>query len=222
MLLSLSHRFLFIHVYKVAGTSVTTALQPYALQPKKLLVNRVLGKINRLLGTRLCIPHHRYRVFRNHPRALDMKNLLPAGVFDSCFKFAFVRNPWDWQVSLYYYMLKNAEHFQHELVKKMSGFDEYLDWRVNSQIGLQKDFLVDQNGTMLMDYVGRFETLNEDFKQVCRKLNLNLELPYLNQSGHRDYRSYYTPRTRDLIATHFRPDIEMFGYSFDSDMKRAG
>ena len=40
-------------------------------------------------------------------------------------------------------------------------------------------------------------------------------LPHLNQSVHRDYRSYYNERTRALVAENFQPDIERFGYSFD-------
>jgi len=36
---------------------------------------------------------------------------------------------------------------------------------------------------------------------------------------HRDYRSYYTPETREFVAKQFRRDIEMFGYDFDGLVK---
>jgi hypothetical protein len=38
----------------------------------------------------------------------------------------------------------------------------------------------------------------------------------VNVSVHRDYREYYTPATRDLVAQHYRQDIDLFGYQFDS------
>ena len=46
-------------------------------------------------------------------------------VFEEYFKFGFVENPWDWQVSLYTFMLKDAKHHQHEFVKSLKDFDEY-------------------------------------------------------------------------------------------------
>ena len=39
--------------------------------------------------------------------------------------------------------------------------------------------------------------------------------PHRNRSGHKDYRTYYTDETRDLVAEAFRGDIETFGYTFD-------
>src|SRR4051794_37346885 len=110
MLLSYEHRFIFIHVYKVAGTSVVAALEPFAHRPEKLFVNRLLSKFNHLLGTHLTWPHHKLKIFNDHVKALDLKRALPAAIFDNYFKFAFVRNPWDWQVSLYHYMKQESKH----------------------------------------------------------------------------------------------------------------
>ena len=56
--------------------------------------------------------------------------MLPRRVYEDFFKFAFVRNPWDWQVSLYHYMLQRREHFQHDLIKSIENFDDYIEWRV--------------------------------------------------------------------------------------------
>jgi len=40
-------------------------------------------------------------------------------------------------------------------------------------------------------------------------------LPHANVAEHRDYRTYYTPETREFVAQKCRRDIEMFGYEFD-------
>jgi hypothetical protein len=222
MLLSFTHRFLFVHVYKVAGTSVMTALQPYAHRPRELLLNRIAGRLNELLGLRLTVPFSKYRVFPNHIKARELRDVLPARIFDRSFKFAFVRNPWDWQVSLYHFMLKKSAHSYHQFVSSLGGFADYLRWRVRAEKRLQKDFLTDERGNFLVDFVGRFERLEQDFRHICQTLNLDVKLPRLNQSPHRDYRSYYDSLTRELVATHFREDIEAFGYTFDNDLRVAG
>mgnify|MGYP001073672496 CR=1 FL=1 len=211
MLISYSHRFIFVHIYKVAGSSVRRALGEYAHDPNRLLANRLL----RRLGMRITLPFHRCKEFPVHMQARDIREELPPKVYDRFYKFAFVRNPWDWQVSLYYFMLQNTWHFQHKLVGSVSGFDEYMEWRVTEDKHLQKDFVTDENGIQIVDFVGRYERLSKDFLHVCRALNIRASLPHVNKSSHGDYRSYYNDRTKRMVEEHFGEDIEFFGYTFD-------
>ena len=207
MLLSYSHRFIFIHNYRVAGTSIRKSLDKYVRKP---LLRRIFGKIG--LGNKLS--HHKWKTFPAHIKAKELRRILPADLYDTFYKFAFVRNPWDWQVSLYHYMLKNKSHRQHRLISAMKSFDEYLVWRVNEGKVLQKDFVTDLEGTMIVDFVGRYENLSEDFLQVCNALNINASLPHINKSSHMNYRSYYSAETRSLVEENFSEDIELFNYTF--------
>jgi hypothetical protein len=75
--------------------------------------------------------------------------------------------------------------------------------------------VTDAKGKQIVDFLGHYETLAEDFAKVCAKLNIKAELPHANVSDHRDYRTYYTAETREFVAKQFRRDIEMFGYDFD-------
>ena len=75
--------------------------------------------------------------------------------------------------------------------------------------------IVDKDGNLLMDFLGHYENLAEDVAYVCQKIGVNEQLPHLNQSQHKDYRDYYTDRTRELIAEHYAKDISLFGYDFD-------
>jgi len=209
LLVSYKHKFIFIHVYKVAGTSVRAALRPYAEEP------HFLGKVLRKLNVQAPSLIKRLRVFPHHAKATEVRRLLGSETYDGFFKFAFVRNPWDWQVSLYHFMLKDPKHPQHRLMCSFKDFDEYLEWRVTEDRQFQKDFVIDEKGDVIVDFIGRFETLEEDFGKVCERLNIDARLPHLNTSGHRDYRSYYNPRTIKMIEEHFRGDIEFFGYTFD-------
>ena len=150
-----------------------------------------------------------------HITAQELRDRIPSPEFDRFFKFAFVRNPWDWQVSLYTYMLQNTRHRQHELIRSMDSFERYVEWRVAEDVYLQKQFVTDEAGDVIVDYVGRFETLPQDFEQVCRRIGVSAELPHSNRSERRDYREYYNSRTIQLVADTYREDVELFGYDFD-------
>lgn len=209
MIISHSHRFIFIHNYKVAGTSIRRALSPYGhftFRHSKLrdMVRFAVGAYPRIYSND----------FHGHIRARELRKELPAPVFDAYYKFGFVRNPWDWQVSLYTFMLKDKNHHQHELAKSFANFDEYIDWRVHEEIRYQKDFFYDGD-KCLVDFIGKMESLHDDFAQVCSKLGIHAEVPHLNASrAERDgFLRYYSPESFALVREAFSEDIALFGYT---------
>ncbi len=210
MLLSHSHRFLFIHVIKTGGVSVRKALGRYANLPSRSLWQRA----SRRLGL---APPHPLASVPAHATAAELQAVLPAPTFDGYFKFAFVRNPWDWNVSYYHYIRQNRAHRLHALVLRMKGFEEFLSWRVEYARLLQKSFIADPWGGLLVDFVGRFEDLEEDFGKVCTATGVRAALPHLNRSKHPDYRRHYTERTRRLVEEAWAEDIRCFGYQFDPE-----
>ena len=206
MLISEKHKYLYIHVYKVAGQSVKLALRrqeyrhlPLVRTPLAILLESPLAYTFRPLGP--------------HASAREIRDLLGADAFASYFKFAFVRNPWDWQVSLFHFIQQNKLNHQRRLVSSMT-FDEYIEWRVTEDRHLQSEYLCDRHGDLLVDFVGRYERLAQDFNEVSSRLGLETSLPHVNATSHRDYRSYYDDRTKALVADAFAEDIERFGYSF--------
>lgn len=219
MLISYQPAFLFIHIDKAAGTSIQRALQSFAEQRADNRLRRRLtwlGPLNRLGGL------YRSVEFPEHVTAATVKNCLPAGLYAGLFKFAFVRNPWDRLVSRYSYLLRNTGHPRHRMVKAMNGLDEYVDWEIRRGKMFQHTYVCDAGGKSIVDFVGYFERLNEDFAKVCARLGVKAELPQANKSSHKDYRSYYTPALREKVAQYFQQDIERFGYDFDGLTARAG
>jgi hypothetical protein len=212
MEISYSHRFIFIHVYRAAGQSVSKALRPYCVVPRRTAIHRV--PVVRRLGKRqlYALRGHNY----GHIKARELKAALPAATFDAFFKFAFVRNPWDWQVSIYHYVRQREDHPDHELFTSFGSFESYLDWRINLKgAELQSEFVLDESGEPLVDFVGRYESLAEDFDTVCGRIGIKPSLPHVNRSAHGDFRDYYTPATKALVEEVYRADIELFGYQFD-------
>jgi hypothetical protein len=152
-----------------------------------------------------------------HAKAKELKKALPRDVFDGFFKFAFVRNPWDWQVSIYHYVLQEPSHPDHMLFNSFGGFDRYLQWHIQDRrVELQKSFVVSDSGGLLVDFIGHYETLHQDFEIICNRLGIHSNLPHKNRSRHRDFREYYTTHTKALVADAFKEDIEFFGYQFDN------
>lgn len=218
MLISYSHQFIFFHVTKAAGTSIKEALKPYAQEPEKFKINRP----QRLLGDQINPLYEIWESSLWHAKARDAKKELPEEVYNGFYKFAFVRNPWDWQVSYYHFILKEKNHIRHELVKSMAGFEEYLQWVIHTKnpfpkgaTKLQTEIITDSEGQLIVDFVGRYETLETDFNHLCQRLNIQVSLPYLNQSRHRDYREYYNDKTIKLVQEHFQEDIALLGYTFE-------
>ena len=205
MLISHSHKFIFIHVYRVAGVSIQKALYPYTLPPEESLYNYLMKKLGFLTSS---------FSFPEHTRVKELKEAMSPKLFNSYFKFAFVRNPWDWQVSLFNYGLQNESLNQHNLFKRLKDFDAYIEWRIFKDLHLQKDFVTDNDGKLMVDFLGKFESLQVDFEKVSSWLGLHAELPHLNKSEHGNFKTYYNRRTKDLISTHFKEDIELFEYSF--------
>jgi hypothetical protein len=219
MLISYSQKFIFLHNYKVAGSSVKRALAPYSVQnpsawhnlnsffgERSVPLARILNSLNGSLNIASRLDHH--------SNAKDSEGFLPDDVWGNYYKFGFVRNPWDWQVSMYHFMRTKKDHFQHKLVSRFKNFEEYLEWRVSSDINLQVDFFKDSSGTVSMDYIGKLENINEDFSVICEAVGISCVIPFVNKTNHQHYKRHYNERTRKLIADHFIEDIETFKYCF--------
>ena len=209
MIISHEKKFIFIHNYKVAGSSVTKVLSKYAddSYADARLLNKILYSIGKY-------PKIYNSEFYGHIKACELKRQIPEAVFNTYYKFGFVRNPWDWQVSLYTYALKVESHHQHQLIKGMKSFEEYIDWRINKEIRFQKDFFYDENGKCLMDFIGKIENLDADFDSICNHIGIQETLPHINISKTgKSYLDYYTPNAIDLVNEAFKADIELFGYA---------
>ena len=218
MLISHSHRFIFIHVGKTAGMSIRNTLEPYATEPERFRIRRPArlkdGSPNPL--------YPMWETLLLHPTARDVRREIPAEVFESYFKFAFVRNPWDFLVSTYTFMLRDPDIPRHAEVKALGSFDAFLHWAIAEKspfpkgiTKLQSDMLTDDAGHLLVDFIGRYETLAADFAEIGSKIGIASSLPHLNRSRRDDYRTAYNEETRALVARHFRQDIDMFDYTFD-------
>ena len=216
MLLSIKYNFLFVHIAKTAGTSVRSTLERYRRRDPYYLPQFLCSRISHLTGHRIACKLPR------HAKVIAAYEMLPREQFERLFKFAFVRNPWDLQVSSYHHLRRERPHlvgdrdFEAFLRYKLDPQRPY-QYHIDTSIDLQTDYLIDLHGNLLVDFIGRFERLEDDFREICRRIGIpSPELAHKRQATDRkDYRSYYTPDTAALVAEHFRPDIDRLNYRFD-------
>lgn len=207
MLFSEEYKFIFVHVSKTGGSNLELALLPYVRQPAASLKNKIL-RVSRL-------GNYRNHLFKQHDTAAYAKSILPKDVFEQCFKFALARNPWDLLVSLYLFLRRMESHRHHTLVNKMS-FEDFVDFEIKRNSRHQHTFALDRHGNMLLDYVGRFERLEEEFDRVCDRLGV--ARPQLEKRGvykRAAYQEYYDQKLRDKVAGHWAKDIAVFGYEYE-------
>jgi hypothetical protein len=207
MLISYRKRFLFVHIFKTAGTSITNSLAPYSYRPGSTRPANWLAFL-----TTDWKKIHRTPI-KKHATALEIQASLDSEIFDSFYKFSFVRNPWDWQVSLYHFILDRPYNPGYEATKAMGSFRNFALSREKSDF-TQTGCLVDETGNLLVDFVGRFENLEVDFQTICKRVGINATLPHINKSDRLGYRDYYDEETRALTARLYAEDIERFGYTF--------
>ena len=159
---------------------------------------------------------------------------LPQQEFSAYFKFSFVRNPWSRILSEYRY--RNYFHhlsFRDFVLNKLPrpGWDDQY-----RHVMPQYDMLHDRQGNLLVDFVGRFESLQQDFDRVCERLGIvDSSLPHRNRSDKksRDLKrklrnflfmngenrfqnmaEFYDDETREAVMEYYRKDIDTFGYEF--------
>jgi hypothetical protein len=197
MVVSHGTRSIFVHIQKTAGSSIEGAL--WTADP--------------------AIESH-LRDGRRHQFAREVRATLAPEVWRDYFKFAFVRNPWDRLVSWYAMCKRNpgSNKFSAYVNAVAPTFEDFVT-KATTGMGVrttcnQLDYVSDDDGAVIVDFVGRYERLDEDFAVVRERLRLPQGLPHLNQTPHGEYRGYYSAASRDIVARRFARDIAHFGYEF--------
>ena len=136
-------------------------------------------------------------------------------IWDSYFKFCFVRNPWDRTVSHYFSSSQGDWHGRTYDYAKIP-FDDFVETHVLSEVGclMCKKQSVWYTG---LDYIGRFENYEDSIHTIFRKIGINQEpeIFKVNTTNHKSYREYYNDRTAMTVYEKFKDEIEYLGYEYE-------
>ena len=158
----------------------------------------------------------------SHLTATEMRQALGNKSWKNLFTFTLVRNPWDRMWSLFNYRKQVNE------LPSNRSFDQYLNFFYNlpesnespfgySGYHLQSaDYLVDQHGKIIVDFVGRYETRKHDLLYVSERCNCpGLGKLHLQSSANPlSYREHYNAKTKAMVSELCQKDIELFDYQF--------
>ena len=212
-MLSVDKKFIFIHIPKTAGVTIYEILSKYTEARFKPPVNR-LGWNHENLQQISTALHKDYNV--------DASSL---------FKFTFVRNPWDRILSLYHFYNNQTKdhpfysadkpqvdyiHDNHisflDFCKHVANDEEIFARKPHVKPYIDYYMLPEYN----YDFVGRVETLQQDFNTICDKIGIpKQKLPHKNKTKHKHYTEYYDDETRAIVAEKYAKDIEYFEYGFE-------
>lgn len=232
MILSHEHKFIFLKTKKTAGTSVELALSEICgpddiitpvvkkdevLRKGRKPQNYVLHPDTYTLGTRLrlAIGQEARRAgaeFFNHMAAWQVRRVVPAEIWRSYRKVTIERNPWDREVSYYFWQWKRPEN--------RPPFDEYVLTKKWRQAPVNNYKIYSIGHLPIADVFMRYETLDTDFALFVHGLGVERvpELPTakgaFRPGESRDYRSFYNEATRDAVARMYAAEIDLFGYEF--------
>jgi len=170
--------------------------------------------------------------------AVECKNILGDDVWNSYYKFSFVRNPYDRCVSLWgMFKPKLSFHSFREFVESSIA-------HLNFEANLSSHYLVGnltrirhkklkrgnkflwhalpnhystytKKGECLVDFIGKFENIDADFEYVCKQIGADIGtgLRVINRIEHKHYTELYNnPLTQDIVYTRYHKDFEIFGY----------
>ena len=209
MIISHKHQFIFFAVPKTGTHSIRQALRPHLDRDDEEQV--------RLFEQRSFSQPELNAIGHGHLSVEQIRPVLGAETFDRYFKFAFVRTPWDRFISFCAFISRQTGHFEqdpHGFMARMIHSPPPLQQMLYQP---QADLLTDRDGRLAMDFVGRVEHMERDYKQICERLKLDTQpLEQVNTSRHRPYADYYNRQLRDLVGRKYRQDIEIFGYRFDA------
>jgi hypothetical protein len=200
MIISHEKKFIFVHIPKTGGTSISHCLKRYASY-------NVSGEY-RLKGKKILHPS-----LKKHAQASQIKKYVSKKVWDSYFKFALVRNPWDLFVSLYFWLKPRSEILKKKLFKQFL-VDFYKDLESAKLMGGGQTPFIYEGGRCLVDFVGSFEDYDNSIKIIEKRIGVPIETPHIFKTNHKHYSAYYNSKTKRIVAEVCSKDIKNFGYSF--------
>lgn len=207
MIISHTHQYIFFAVPKTATHSVREALR-LTKSPDDWEQQVLFGKQSIPLADIAKIKH-------GHISAREIQAALDSEQWRNYFKFAFVRNPYDRFVSICSFLNRQNPEFKSNALVWMKTATQRAVFRDRVLVRPQYEQLIDESGLMVMDYVGRYEALQESMDFVNEALNCPLTpLQLKNTSAHEDYRYYYDDELFELVSDFYKKDIDYFDYEF--------
>ncbi len=160
----------------------------------------------------------RYR-YENYKKILNKRSKykVTKEQYNDYYKFTIVRNPWARAYSWYKNVMRDDIHIKnHKIVGRISLNVFLKEFAGKGHLKPQMYWIKNFNGSIPLNFIGKFENLSEDMNTVFKKLNIkNTSLPHKLKGETDDYRIHYDQESIEIIQEVYEEEIELFKYKFE-------
>ncbi len=224
---SVSHdlKAVFIHIHKTGGTYLSYVLHKhygfknyYIRRPdhdlfcrNKKKTTRYLNYENKVHGV---LNYYKTSSFINKKMGMDSKK------WDTYYKFCFIRNPYDRLISGWYHVNKYKIPLDNYLnIKTYCNDVDYIHVFMP-----QVKHIINEKGKIGVNFIGRFENLEDDFQLVLKNLGvkqiLHTPTKTMNVRDHKHFSEYYNPSILAKVNQILREDFIMLPYKITENMQK--
>ena len=202
MIINVEKNFIFIHIPKNAGTEMTRNIG------KVYKKNIILQQVDPKTG-----------IDKMHLYLDVIHKYVNPNLFENAIKFCIIRNPYEKLYSAWNY-LRNRYQF--------SNVNDFIKYKINKEFiyGLeliprdarvhyrpQHTFIYDIEGNKKVDYIIRYENLNNDIKSLNKKYNYIIpEYGDIAKYAINKYFRYFNSESVQKINELYELDFKLFGY----------
>jgi hypothetical protein len=155
------------------------------------------------------------KIQHGHISAQQIAPYLDKEAWENYFKFAIVRNPYDRFISICFFLNRNNPKFLETPLLWMKSAIVAPRFRERVLVKPQYLQLTDAQGSMAMDYVGRYEALQDSIDEICKRLQIeSTPLKKRNASEHKQYREYYDDELISAVEAFYQEDLTRFNYFY--------
>lgn len=203
MIICNEKKFIFIHIPKNSGTAMSNAIK------KKYNKSQLLMYCERK-GPNIGIDkmHLYYEV---------IEKFIPKNVLDKYLKFCIIRNPYNKLYSAWNFIkerhgYKDVNDFvKYKLNKKFIYGKELIPGDARVHYRPQFTFIYDENDNQYVNFIIRYENLNNDIKELNNKFDLTIPI-YGNKNTNRNYIKMFNKESIEKINKIYEKDFLLFNY----------
>jgi hypothetical protein len=175
--------------------------------------------------------------FNKHAPARSIRNIIGEQAWNQYYSFTFVRNTYSWVISSVGFWFKigrlkkpkdgylTMDHFREAVRYYRTAVGRRHD--ECSDIRSQHSFICDTNGKVMVNYVGQFENLQNDFNVICKQMGVkpisltvqNSSMASLNKKHSMGipWQEHYrrNPEAKDYVYHHWKRDIDAFNFKLE-------
>ncbi len=222
---SINHdlKAIFIHVHKTGGSYIASILkQYYGFETYYLkrpdhdtfCLNKRKNPHQKNYENRV---HGVYIYYKTSPHLNAKMNMTPQK-WESYYKFTFIRNPYDRMISGWNHMNKQIPFPKYVTMKNIVSDMEYIHVFMS-----QAKHLLNERNELCVQFIGHFETLEEDLDKVLNHLKIYYRIhnPYqrVNSHAHAHYSVYYDQTTLNIVNELIKDDLKYFDYKKCENME---